>query len=158
MRATRTVYVAALLLGCLAGTAAADATIEFSILGTGPIPLVSYQLGASQSGGTGFGPTGKRIVTPEFSSVAVTRFVDQYSPLLLQGLVGGGPLGTATIRIPDEVGTTTVMLGDVLVASYALSGSGGGSPTESLTLAFTRIEYDSGGKKFCYDLRLRKAC
>jgi type VI secretion system secreted protein Hcp len=134
------------------------------------IDVLSYSLGASNPGssGQGGGGGGGKV---SFSDLSLAKLVDASTPFLLEGVATGKMFKEAILEVvrtgQNPVPFLVYTLEDVLISSYSVSGSsGGGLPTEALSLNFEKIkvEYrkdDKGGKigspiTFAYDLKTNK--
>jgi type VI secretion system secreted protein Hcp len=96
---------------------------------------------------------------PDISDMALSRYLDSGSPLIMQQLVTANPIPAATLtvmRIDNGVplNLITYVMHDVYVTSYQVGGgSGGGTPSETLSLNFSKLtsNYDvqkkEGGKE-----------
>ena len=76
------------------------------------------------------------------SEVSCTKNVDSTSATLMRLSISGKPQPAITIvDFVDAEGRIHLqfLLENVLIASYSLSSAGGGQPTESITLNFTKI-------------------
>lgn len=120
------------------------------------IDIESFQWGFSQQstaragGGAGAGK-------PAFQDFSVTKRVDTSSPVLLQTLLQGRSIKTATFvahKANAERGSTLIkiVLENVRVTDIKLTGSESGEPTESVSLSFTKLSYhyfpvDRAGKQ-----------
>lgn len=103
------------------------------------------------------------------------KTVDKASPKLMLAVATGERARTVqfdAVRTGELEPMTylTIKLTDVLVTSYQVGGSGAGgtAPTESLSLNFTKIEFEykpqspdgklGSPEKACYDLAKAKKC
>ncbi len=113
------------------------------------IELLSWSIGATNSGsfalGSG-GGTGK----VQFSDAHFTKHIDKSSAKLMEACATGQhiPKGVVTARKAGvkegQIEYFKILLSDVLVSSYQLTGSGGGDvlPHESLSLNFAKVEFE----------------
>jgi type VI secretion system secreted protein Hcp len=134
----------------------------------GWIEIGSVQWGCGRGISTPVGGSGKREASaPSISEVTLTKLMDSTSPLLAQeGLIGKAV--TANIELVETGDNQletflTLNLTNAMISGYSMS-SGGGRPSESLTINFTKIEciyqgYDdqhkvdtNKKKSFIYDL------
>lgn len=113
-------------------------------LGTGTQALnfdiaeLNFATGAHGSGGGG--GAGKVSV----HDISITKHVDKASALLLKACANGQHYKTVTITMRKAGGTQylKITLTNVLISSYQTGGSGhSAQPTESLSLNFTKVEY-----------------
>jgi len=111
------------------------------------IEIASWSFGASNPssvGSTGMS-SGREASTPSVSEVVVTKNMDKSSPMLAKGASRG--------KTTQELSKQTthngqpyyvITLTDVMVSSWqtSSSGSGGDRPMESLSLNFTKIQWN----------------
>jgi type VI secretion system secreted protein Hcp len=134
----------------------------------GWIEIGSVQWGVGRGISTPVGAASKREASaPNVSEVTVTKQMDSTSPLLAQEALIGKAV-TATIDLvetgADQLQTyLTLELTNTMISGYSMS-SGGGRPSESLSLNFTKIVFTYQGyndqhiaeaslkKSFTYDL------
>jgi type VI secretion system secreted protein Hcp len=121
----------------------------------GWIEVGSVQWGCGRAISTPVGASAKREASsPSISEITLTKLMDSTSPKLCKEALVGKAV-TATIELV-ETGENkletylTVTLTNAMISGYSFS-SGGGRPSESLTLNFTKIEivyqgYDDAGK------------
>jgi type VI secretion system Hcp family effector len=105
-------------------------------------PIFSYSLAtAAHGGGGGAG----RVATHE---IVITKHMDKASPKLAQFCATGKHIvrGTITLRKAGkgQQEFLVIKLDTVLISSYQTGGKGSGetTPTESLSLNFTKIQFD----------------
>lgn len=108
------------------------------------IQLDSFQWGvdraiSSPSGGT------RESGAPHVGEITVTKLMDRASPLLLQNSLVGQAVGPVTITFVKDAGTGPIRyaeytLENVLISGYSVS-SGGDTPSESISLSFTKITF-----------------
>lgn len=107
------------------------------------IQLDSFQWGVeraiSSSGGI------REASAPHVGEITVTKLMDKASPLLLQNSLVGQAVGPVTITFVKDAGTGPIRyaqytLENVLISGYSVS-SGGDTPSESLSLSFTKITF-----------------
>jgi type VI secretion system secreted protein Hcp len=121
----------------------------------GEIEVYSFSWGASSSGAVA--PTGgARSSKVSISSFNIMKKADQVSPALLLACAKGSHYKTATVSLvkatASSAGPTPPFIeydfSDVVVESIQWSGSTGGddTPTESVSLAFTRVVYKSAAQ------------
>ena len=108
------------------------------------IEIHSFSLGVSNSGTlvSGGGGAGKAT----FSDISVLKNLDKASPLLYLHCAQGKHIPSATLFLrksgENPLEYFVIKLTDVIVSSVQTSGSsGGGVPTESLSLNFRTIEF-----------------
>ncbi len=107
------------------------------------IEIDSWSFGASQGSSASHGSGGGAGKSSSFHEIQITKTVDKSSPLLFKACANGEhfPKVTLTLRKAGKPYLTLTM-SDVLISSYQQSNGGGGAtPTESLSLNFTKIEY-----------------
>lgn len=115
----------------------------------GWIEIGSVQWGCGRSISTPVGASSKREASaPSISEITITKMMDSTSPLLAQeALVGKAEdceidlTETGTDKLETFL---TVKLTNCMISSYSMS-SGGDRPSESLSLNFTKIEYQYQG-------------
>jgi type VI secretion system secreted protein Hcp len=123
----------------------------------GQIAVDSYQWGAGRS----IANCGADVSAISLSEVSITRATGLASMALAQAVDNNTLFTTMTFRFTDTFGGVlrtykTVVLSNVLVSSYSVSG-GGGTPSESFSLNYAGIAvtfdlYDqSGGKSIGSD-------
>jgi len=135
------------------------------------IEIGSVQFGAGRSISSPVGTSAKREASaPNVSEITVTKLMDSTSPLLLQeALVGKAASGGTTkihlVQTGEKQLNTylEIIMTNAMISAYSMS-SGGDRPSESLSLNFTKFEYNytewkddgsSGEKpKASYDLAL----
>jgi len=152
----RSLFVLLLILGFGAfGSAAGQVTVLVQIEGVqGSSTLVGYE-GAIQASGFAWGASntaspatgsGTGAGRAQFSEIKFTKATDSASPLLLDALVTGRIIPTASIKYvitsadrPQEL--SSMQLEDVVVVNQELSVSTG-TPVESIALRFRRIQWE----------------
>jgi type VI secretion system secreted protein Hcp len=110
-------------------------------LGSTPIEILGYGFGTTNGLGGG-GGSGKVAV----HDISITKKMDVASPKLAQACVTGKHFPTATITVrkagKGQQAYLKITLKDVLISSFQTGGSGPNkTPTESLTLNFTKIDF-----------------
>jgi type VI secretion system secreted protein Hcp len=130
--------------------------------GNNPTPVVSFSLGAANTGSTssgGGGGAGKAT----FSPLTVSKGLDADSVPLLQAAATGQVLRTVTIEVFNagtRVPFATYTFEDVLVSSSVIGASG--SVDEQDTFDFRRITSDVtvNGQAFhsCFDIKANASC
>jgi type VI secretion system secreted protein Hcp len=108
------------------------------------IPILSYSIGASNpftptvGGGGGTGKV-------NFSSLSMMKAVDATTAALLSATATGQHFPEATFTAQwgtaSSAASISYKLQDVVVESLQHSGGGGGAPSESLSLAFTKVTW-----------------
>ncbi|HXE55727.1 MAG TPA: type VI secretion system tube protein Hcp [Tepidisphaeraceae bacterium] len=121
----------------------------------GDIQLNSFQWGVGRgiSSPTG-GSSDREASAPSVSEITITKTMDKTSPLLLkEALVGQGVSEVDiflvdTARALGKAGTpgqpvtyAEYVLSNVMISGYSVS-SGGDRPTESLSLNFTKVQFN----------------
>jgi type VI secretion system secreted protein Hcp len=113
------------------------------VTGTGPLSSEILDWGfTSQGTGTGGGSSGARKV--QLGDLHVVKTTDKSSPQLMLACATGKHFPKAVLYIRKAGGQSlTITLTDVLISSYQSGGHGAGdqAPLESLTLNFTKIEF-----------------
>lgn len=131
------------------------------------IDILSWSWGVSQSGTMAYGGGGGSGKA-SFSDLSFHHTVDKSSPVLAQKCATGDHIPSALLTIRKAGGKQQeyyiVKLTDILVSSVQTSGSEAGGPlSESVSLNFTKIEFDykpqkadgslDAPVKFGYDLK-----
>ena len=116
------------------------------------IEVDSFQWGIGRgiSGGTGSGAN-RESGRPSVSEIVITKTLDAASPKLSQELIKttkGVDVKIDFVRTGDGKAEAylKIVLTNTLIAGYSLS-SGGERPTESVSLNFTKFEYNYTGMK-----------
>lgn len=109
-----------------------------------------FGLGRSITSHEGGSQSNRGVNAPSFSELRISKKVDETSPkLFLESCLGQGK--TVVIHFVEtapgvQTGTglrsyLDITLSDVLLSSFAFGGNGGGgSPTEKMTLNFSKIQ------------------
>jgi type VI secretion system secreted protein Hcp len=111
------------------------------------IEVDSWSFGASQTSTAGRGSgggSGKQAV----HDIQITKSVDKASPLLFKACASGQHFKKVTLSLRKAGGTQpylTITMSNVLISSYQQS-NGGGKPTESVSLNFTKIEFKNSAQ------------
>ncbi len=111
------------------------------------IEIASWSFGSSNPSSVGSSgmSAGREASTPAISEIVVTKTQDKSSPKLAEG-VSKGKTTQELKKQTTHNGDTyyQVKLTDVMVSSWSVSGQGSGDPvpTESLSLNFTKIEWN----------------
>jgi type VI secretion system secreted protein Hcp len=108
------------------------------------IQVLSFSFGVSNSG-TGAVGTGSGASKAAFSDLSVTKYADKSTPNFFINCVNGTHHEKAILHIrksgenPQEY--LTITMEEVFITSFSHSGAdGGGLPTESATLNFSKME------------------
>lgn len=114
---------------------------------SGEIEIYSFSWGASNPVHIGSGTGGMGAGKVSISSFNVMKKSDSTSPLLFKACCTGSHYDTATVTLRKAGGSAaleylTYLFTEVFVESIQWSGSSGGddTPTESLSLAFGKVE------------------
>jgi type VI secretion system secreted protein Hcp len=115
----------------------------------GWIEVGSVQWGCGRAISTPVGTSSKREASsPSISEITLTKLMDSTSAKLCkEGLVGKAVEATIELVETGESKLETYLtltLTNAMISGYSFS-SGGGRPSESLTLNFTKIEYTYQG-------------
>jgi type VI secretion system secreted protein Hcp len=97
----------------------------------------------TESTGAGRG-AGGGAAKPKFGDLHIVKTVDKASPTLFKACASGKHFASVTLVVRKAGGGTslTITMDDVLISSYQTGGSSSGErPTESLSLNFTKIEF-----------------
>ena len=135
----------------------------------------SFGFGATQPLDIGRG-TNRTAGTMSISEIQLTRQFDSSSVPLLHAMFSGEVFGTVKINFLKAAGNDAkafelflvVTLDDAIFSGVSYSGAaGGGSMSESLSIGFTKIEYDykvqkedgtlDGSKKASFDMLTQKS-
>jgi len=108
------------------------------------IQIESWSFGESNAGitrGSG-GGAGKA----SFSDISFTSSISKATPKLMLAVANGKRFPKATLMVrkagSDQQDYYKVTLSNVMVSSYANSGSGTSLPTDQFSLNFTKIEFE----------------
>jgi type VI secretion system secreted protein Hcp len=108
------------------------------------IPILSYSIGASNPGSSSVGG-GAGAGKVSFSSLNLMKAPDATSAALFTAVATGQHFAQATFTAAWGTGaaaaTMSFKLDDALVESVQQSGGGGGTPLESLSLAFAKVTW-----------------
>lgn len=136
------------------------------------ITVHSFQWGVGRGISTAVGSAkGRETSEPSVSEVVISKEFDSSSVLLCQeGTVGkeGKTVKLDFCRTDTEAAPyLQIVLTNTLISGYSTSAGGSGSPSESVSLSFTKIEYsatisDEKNKagtpiKFAYNLATAKS-
>ena len=109
------------------------------------IDVLSYSWGVSQTGTFAFGG-GAGAGKAQFNDFNFTTNVSKASPALFLACASGTHIKEATISVrkkgenPQDY--LILKMTDVMISSYNAAGSSGGDrPTESINMAFAKIEF-----------------
>lgn len=109
------------------------------------IALDSFQFGVEKP--VTFTSSGTQAGAPKFSDITITKQMDKSSPQLLQEMLApSAPSPVVKIDFVRTLGTgqpvtyAEYTLTNPIITGYSTS-SGGSLPTESITIAFTKITY-----------------
>ena len=110
----------------------------------GEIEISSFSWGATQMGShSGGGGMGAGKVS--MNDFHFTKRIDKASPLLMRSTATGQHFPKATLIVRksggDQMEYIKYTLTDVLVSSYGAQGDAGGTPADSFSLNFAKIEY-----------------
>ncbi len=128
--------------------------------GTGMFSALTWSFGATQTVATGGGGAGAGKAN--LTDVSVTKRTDSCSPILFGDVATGKHIPKVTIVQQDSNrdDVFSVVLQDVIISSYQLSGSQADEvPSEQISFNFGRITLTDAisGTKFGWDLRLGRA-
>ncbi len=106
------------------------------------IQILSYSLGVSNQG-TGAVGSGSGASKANFHDVSISKYTDKSSPLFMQSCAAGTHIDKAIIHVrkagEDPQEYLTIEMNEVFISSFAHGASdGGGLPTESATLNFSK--------------------
>ncbi len=107
------------------------------------IQLNSFQWGVGRAISSSTSGT-KETSTPSVSEIVITKMMDKASPDLLKNSLVGAPTTTpVTIQFTKQTSLglqryAEYQLSNVLISGYSIS-SGGDTPTESLSLSFSKV-------------------
>ncbi len=87
----------------------------------------------------------------DHGDMVITKYVDQATPLLNEKLCAGKPVGQVTFKIgrSDDNKFLPLMdyvMDDVVISSVSVGG-GGGKPSETVTLNYSKIKWTYTGQK-----------
>jgi type VI secretion system secreted protein Hcp len=133
------------------------------------IEVLSFSWGVSNGAGPVAGAgAGQRKAT--FQDLTITHNLDKASPLLLKACATGAHLKDATITHrkagKGQQEYLIVKMNDVIITGVSHGGGSGESPSETITLAFAKVDLEyrpqkpdgtlDQGVPFKYDLKLNK--
>ncbi len=133
----------------------------------GSVAAFSVQWGVGRGISANLGSAARETSLPSFSEVVFTKAFDSSSNDLALAACKGKPMDEVTITFRKDTGDDPIdyliyTLTDVLISGYSVS-SGGDTPTESVSLNFTKIHSiytkqandhsASSEHEFEYDLR-----
>jgi type VI secretion system secreted protein Hcp len=116
-----------------------------------PSPINSLQFGVGVGISSPTGGGGRETSTPNFSEIVVTRATDPLSVELLDHIATGTAYESAEIHLSSGAFVAAWCLSDVLLSGYSVS-SGGGVPSESLSLNYVGITQTVGTAFVTYDI------
>ena len=143
----------------VAVAAGANGTIVGQIGNLGPFEVLSFSWGASNSStgsSGGGGGTGKA----SFQDLSFTRLSDTFTPALFVAVANGTHFQTASITSNNKKGNPvfTLALEGVMLSSWTLSDvSEAASPTESISLNFTKVTLTFGTASGGWDITQNKS-
>ena len=108
------------------------------------IQILSYSFGVANVG-TGAVGSGSGAGKASFSDLSITKYIDKSSPNFFISCANGAHIEKAILHIrkagEDPQEYLTITMEEVFISSYNDSGSdGGGLPTESSSLNFSKFE------------------
>jgi type VI secretion system secreted protein Hcp len=113
------------------------------------IEVMSWSLGAAQSGSSGSGTGGGGTGKVKLQDISITKSVDKSSPILFEHCCGGDHISKGTIfcRKAGKGAQQYLLihLTDIVVTSHQTSAGGGDDqilPQDQLTLNFGKIEFE----------------
>ena len=132
------------------------------------IEVMSWSWGVTNPGQHAMG-SGGAAGKPSFQDLSFIHRIDKASPLLLRECATGQHLQEATIACRKAAGRQdflVIKMNDVIITSVMESDSGGGGQTESVTLAFAKVDVEyrpqkpdgslGAGIHFKYDIKANK--
>jgi type VI secretion system secreted protein Hcp len=115
----------------------------------GEIEILSYSWSENQSGthasSAGGGGGAGKVAMQDFH---FNMFVNKASPKLMLACATGDHLKTAKLTVRkaggDQQEFMTITFSDILVSAYSTGGASGGDsvPTESISLNFSKVEFE----------------
>jgi len=109
----------------------------------GQIELLSASMGVTNRGSFGAGGGGGSSKS-DFQDVSITKMTDKASPKLMAACATGEHISKAVLHFrkagKDQQEYLTITLSNVFVSSYQAGGHGD-IPSESISLNFSKIEY-----------------
>ncbi len=141
MRTRVFLVICVLFLSVPLFAATKDTSAGMLLLDGRNIDVLSWSWGVSQSESTGTG-SGGSAGKATFTNLTFTKKLDKSSSDLIFACASGKHIPQAVLTVVDDKGNTigTVLFGDVLVSQVTSSGSGGDTPTESISLNFAKVE------------------
>ena len=133
------------------------------------IEILSYSWGVTNAGSMGYGSGGGEGKA-QFHDLSFTHKIDKASPVLMQYCATGVHLKEATITHrkagKGQQEYLVVKMNDVIITSVTHGGSGEGSHSENVSLAFGKVDLEykpqkpdgslDAGIHFKYDLKAQK--
>ncbi|HZZ36881.1 MAG TPA: type VI secretion system tube protein Hcp [Caulobacteraceae bacterium] len=108
------------------------------------IELESWSFGASQPGSMASATGGAGAGKVSVHDIHVTKHMDKASPLLQQAAATGRHFPKVLLAVRKAGGQQqpymTYTLENVFISGISAGGGGGGAPTESISMNFTKIE------------------
>src|ERR1051325_9864919 len=111
------------------------------------IELLSYNHNVAMQMTHDQSNTKRTAGTAMVGEMSITKFLDKSTPVFNQACCMGTDIGTVVITLLQNDGDKTIplmtyTLANVLVSSISVGGGGGGIPTESISLNFSKINWD----------------
>jgi type VI secretion system secreted protein Hcp len=122
-----------------------DITAETTQSGhEGSVAALSVSWGVGRAVSSSFTSSGRETSTPVFSELVFSKLFDSASNDLALAAAKGKAMDEVTITFRKDTGEEQLdylvyTLSDVLISSYSMS-SGGETPTETLSLNYTKIK------------------
>jgi type VI secretion system secreted protein Hcp len=113
-----------------------------------PIEIDSWSFGASQTSTAGLG-SGGGAGKSKVHEIQITKSVDKASPLLFKACATGQHFKKVMLSLRKAGGAKpylTITMSDAIISSFQQS-NGADKPAESLSLNFTKIEYQYSAQK-----------
>lgn len=135
----------------------------------GEIEVLSWSWGVSQTGTMAFG-SGGGSGKAAFQDIHFTHHVDKASPTLAKACATGEHIKDAVLTVrkagKGQQEFLFLKLSDVIITGVQQSGAGGDAPSESVSIAFSKITFDYKPQKqdgsldaavaFKYDVKANK--
>lgn len=111
------------------------------------LELLSYNHGLAMQVTSDQSNTARTSGKPMLGEFSVTKYMDAASPKLYDYLLRGADIGTVTVTIGrNDDGSVLPLivytLEETLISNISTGGGGGDKPVETLSMNFTRIQWE----------------
>lgn len=116
------------------------------------IEILSWNHGFSQPASPLRDSTGSTIERANHSDLTITKYMDKATRRLLKDHWGGNQYEEVTIDCLRASGDASILylqiiMNDVIISNYNISGGGGDIPIENLSLSYSKVSYQYDSKK-----------